>query len=53
MLGRSLSESEVRDFTAIARRIAAILLLGPALRESYDDSQIGTYSWPLASDKVN
>ena len=31
LLGRSLRPEEVREFTAIARRIAAIILLGPAL----------------------
>jgi len=51
MLGRPLSEAEVRDFTAIARRIAAILLLGPALRASYEVSKIGAYSWPPVADK--
>lgn len=35
MLGRSLSEAEVRTFTALARRICAILLLGPVLDDNY------------------
>ncbi len=35
LLGRDLKDTEVRDFRAIARRIAALLLLGPALDENY------------------
>jgi hypothetical protein len=35
LLGRSLMVDEVRDVTAMARRIAAILLLAPALDASY------------------
>lgn len=46
MLGRSLTEIEVRDFTAIARRLASILLLGSALRKSYEAIKNETYSWP-------
>jgi hypothetical protein len=49
MLGRALSETEVRDFTGIARRISAILLLGPALRESYEAVKAETYAWPTGS----
>lgn len=50
ILGRALSENEVRDFTAIARRIGAILLLGPVLRKSYEAVKADTYSWPAASN---
>jgi hypothetical protein len=35
LLGRSLSVEEARYVTEIARRIAAILLLGPALDANY------------------
>jgi len=36
LLGRSLSVEEVRYITGVARRIAAILMLGPELDASYD-----------------
>jgi len=36
LLGRSLSMEESREVTDMARRIAAILLLAPALRETAD-----------------
>lgn len=36
LLGRPLAPEEAVEFTRIARRIAAILLLGPALDASYD-----------------
>lgn len=35
LLGRALSLDEVREVSHIARRIAAILLLEPALDQSY------------------
>lgn len=35
LLGRLLTVEEMREVTAIARRIAAILLLSPALDASY------------------
>jgi len=35
LLGRPLTPEEAVEFTRIARRIAAILLLGPALDGSY------------------
>lgn len=35
LLGRPLAPVEAVEFTRIARRIAAILLLGPALDGSY------------------
>jgi hypothetical protein len=35
LLGRPLTPEEVRTFTEIVRRIAAILLLEPALDENY------------------
>jgi len=46
ILGRALSEAEVRDFTAIARRICAILLLRPLLRENYEAVKADAYAWP-------
>ena len=35
LLGRPLHEEEARYFAQVVRRIAAILLLGPALDRSY------------------
>ncbi len=35
LLGRSLNREEVREVTHMARRIAAILLLAPALYTNY------------------
>lgn len=49
MLGRSLREDEVRTFTAIARRICAILLLGPVLGDNYKTVKATTYAWPAGS----
>jgi len=46
ILGRSLNEREAREFATIARRIAAILSLTPALRESYEAVKAATYTWP-------
>jgi hypothetical protein len=35
VLGRDLTPDEATEFQRIARRIAALLLLGPALDENY------------------
>jgi hypothetical protein len=35
LLGRALKVEEVREVTNIARRIAGLVLLGPALDENY------------------
>jgi hypothetical protein len=45
MLDRSLSVEEVRYITGVARRIAAILLLGPALDASYDAVKSNAIDW--------
>ncbi len=45
VLGRSLNESEAREFRNIARRIAALLLLGPGLDASYERVERDTFSW--------
>lgn len=50
LLGRALATDEVRDVTHMARRIAAILLLEPALDENYELSKESTYPWPLSKD---
>ena len=51
VIGRGLSEDEVRTFTAVARRITAILLLGPALRNNYEAIKRHTYPWPRGDDQ--
>jgi type ISP restriction-modification system protein len=46
LLQRPLRPDEAREMTAIARRIAAILLLGPALNANYRDITSSTFLWP-------
>ena len=46
LLGRPLRTEEVREVTGIARRIAAILLMAPALDASYRAVCQDTYAWP-------
>jgi hypothetical protein len=45
MLDRSLSVEEVRYITGVARRIAAILLLSPALDASYNAVKGNAVDW--------
>ena len=40
-----LTVDEVREVTNMARRIAAILLLEPALDENYEKVKSSTYKW--------
>ncbi|HXF40033.1 MAG TPA: type ISP restriction/modification enzyme, partial [Blastocatellia bacterium] len=46
LLGRALTPDEAREVMNIARRIAAILLLEPALDANYQAVKQATYSWP-------
>ncbi len=46
LLGRGLTPEEARKVTNIARRIAAILLVGPALDDNYHKVKADTYAWP-------
>jgi Type ISP C-terminal specificity domain/N-6 DNA Methylase len=48
LLGRPLSKDEVRYVQEMARRIAAILLLEPALDANYEAVKQNTYKWPPA-----
>ena len=48
LLGRGLSMDEARYVTEMARRIAALLLLGPALDANYEVVKAATYAWPRA-----
>lgn len=49
VLGRALTVDEVREVTNMARRIAAILLLEPALDENYEKVKNSTYDWNQAA----
>lgn len=45
LLGRALTLDEVREVTGMVRRIAAILLMGPALDGAYAAVKGSTYAW--------
>jgi len=49
LLGRSLTEEEARYVTAMARRIAAILLLEPALDANYHAIKDNAFPWNQGS----
>ncbi len=46
LLGRGLTLDEVTEVTHMARRIAALLLLGPALDANYRAVKAAAYPWP-------
>ncbi|HXF40806.1 MAG TPA: type ISP restriction/modification enzyme, partial [Blastocatellia bacterium] len=46
LLGRPLTPEEAREVMNIARRIAAILLLEPALDANYESVKASCYAWP-------
>jgi hypothetical protein len=46
ILGRALKPEEAREVMNIARRIAAIVLMQPALDENYQRVKGSTYAWP-------
>ena len=46
LLGRGLRAEEAREATNIARRLAAILLLQPALDDNYRRVKAHAYPWP-------
>lgn len=48
LLGRDLKPDEVRYVTEMTRRIAAIVLLEPALDAKYERVKAATYAWPEA-----
>ena len=50
ILGRRLSAEEVREVTSMARRIAAIRLLQPALDQNYAHCKRETYRWEGSGD---
>ena len=45
LLGRGLTPDDVTEVTHTARRIAALLLLGPALDKNYRAVKAATYAW--------
>jgi hypothetical protein len=46
LLGRGLTTDEVRYVTEMARRIAALVGLQPALDDNYQAISKATYPWP-------
>jgi hypothetical protein len=46
LLGRALTRDEVREVTAMARRLAALRLLEPALDANYRAVTADVYPWP-------
>jgi hypothetical protein len=46
LLGRALRTEEAREVTNMARRLAAIILMQPALDENYRRVKAATYVWP-------
>ncbi|MET0650428.1 MAG: type ISP restriction/modification enzyme [Pyrinomonadaceae bacterium] len=49
VLGRDLSTAEVNEVRDMVRRIAALLLLEPALDENYDSAKRNAYAWPASA----
>jgi hypothetical protein len=49
VLGRDLSTAEVNEVRDMTRRIAALLLLEPALDENYTAVKKNTYAWPQST----
>lgn len=45
VLGRSITPEEAREFTTIARRIAALILLEPSLDANYKNIKNDAYQW--------
>ncbi len=52
LLGRDLTPEEARYVTEMARRVAAILLLEPALDENYARVKADTYEWSGGDGRV-
>ena len=51
ILGRALTKDEAREFTQMVRRIAALLLLDPALDANYLAVKSNLYTWPREVDE--
>ena len=50
LLGRPLRAEEAREVMNIARRLAGIILLQPALDANYQSVKASTYAWPARKD---
>jgi hypothetical protein len=48
LVGRGLTLEEVSEVSHRARRLAALLLLGPALDANYAATKAAAYAWPAA-----
>ncbi len=48
VLGRDLSAAEVNEVRDMFRRIAALLLLEPALDGNYESAKRDAYAWPAS-----
>ena len=46
ILGRALKPDEAREVTSMARRLAALILVQPALDENYKSVKASAYAWP-------
>lgn len=50
VLGRSLTDTEAREVQNMARRVAALLLLGPRLAANYQAVQLAAHQWEGAKE---
>jgi hypothetical protein len=50
LLGRPLTLDEAEYVTDVVRRIAGILLSGPALDANYEAVKANSYKWPSKSE---
>jgi len=50
LLGRPLKPEEAREVMNMARRLAAIVLLQPALDDNYRAVKTATFAWPASDD---
>ena len=46
LLGRGLTVAEAREFTSLAQRLTAVVLMAPALDDNYRDAVAHTWPWP-------
>ena len=49
LLGRALSPDEAREVTGMASRLAAIVLMQPALDDNYRRAAANAYAWPQST----
>jgi len=52
LLGRALKPAEAREVMNMARRLAAIVLMQPALDKNYRDIKDRAYPWPSPASKI-